>query len=220
MVVLLAGRRRNLQARHGPAFSRAPTFNSTLLPFLPFSPRFRRLPSAVNQFPTRKSTAGNRNRENDEGRKFAGRFWHPLFCFSRPWVLRRHGQQLSQLSGGFFGPRRCCHCEPPHLSRLRRSERPSATISHSPTMDCIPVVCGTQGHSKIQSYGHSCPVCHTNNVSIIRGYQRCCLCFIPLCKVGGESVYGRCNSCGSTLPASAVMDPSFGGGGGELSGRK
>lgn len=71
----------------------------------------------------------------------------------------------------------------------------------------IPIVCGTTGRSQTVGLNGSCPVCNgRGTVSLVDRYQRFCFCFVPLCKVGVDSVRGECKRCGSILPASIVMN--------------
>ena len=71
----------------------------------------------------------------------------------------------------------------------------------------IPIVCGTTGRSQTVGFNGSCPVCNgRGTVTLIDRYQRFCFCFVPLCKVGGDSVRGECTRCGSILPSSIVMN--------------
>jgi hypothetical protein len=90
-------------------------------------------------------------------------------------------------------------------------------------MDFIPLVCGTYPRSTVQAIGARCPVCRaTNAVDVVTHYQRCCLCFIPLCKVGGQSTRAQCERCGASMPVSVTLSvvagAAVGGGGGSSGG--
>lgn len=39
---------------------------------------------------------------------------------------------------------------------------------------------------------------------LLGAVRRCCLCFIPLCKVGGDALFSKCERCGSRMPAHAA----------------
>lgn len=71
----------------------------------------------------------------------------------------------------------------------------------------IPIVCGTTGQSQTIGLNGSCPVCRSEgSVILVDRYQRFCFCFLPLCKVGRDRIQGECQQCGSTLPASVVVN--------------
>lgn len=71
----------------------------------------------------------------------------------------------------------------------------------------IPIVCGTTGRAQIIGLNGSCPVCRGRGcVNLVDRYQRFCFCFVPLCKIGRDNIYGECQQCGSTLPASVAMN--------------
>jgi hypothetical protein len=67
------------------------------------------------------------------------------------------------------------------------------------------IVCGTYPRSKVTGSGADCPVCHAKgSVDLLQSYQRCCICFLPLCIVGGKHEYASCEYCGSRMPAATA----------------
>jgi hypothetical protein len=69
------------------------------------------------------------------------------------------------------------------------------------------IVCGTRGGSKSRQTSVVCPVCTRSTLVEVERWERCCICFIPLCKVGGTSRSARCGFCGSVLPTVLIDAP-------------
>lgn len=82
------------------------------------------------------------------------------------------------------------------------------------------IVCGTTAHTHRLDGNFSCPVCRDPTaVEVVRTDERCCVCWIPLCKVNTGPPYARCGRCGSRMPAAvATTAPSSGRGGGDNGG--
>jgi hypothetical protein len=76
-------------------------------------------------------------------------------------------------------------------------------------MDFIPlcIVCGTTSKTKlVDKNPHACPVCKSgNSVAVVQSQERCCVCWIPLCKVGKGAPVATCSVCGSVMNPGSVM---------------
>jgi hypothetical protein len=77
-------------------------------------------------------------------------------------------------------------------------------------MDLVPLllVCGTTASTHAvdaASPATTCPVCAgANAVQVVRTDERCCFCWIPLCRVGSHEPFAVCRRCGSVMPAAAA----------------
>ena len=72
-------------------------------------------------------------------------------------------------------------------------------------MAWIPIICGTYGNSEVLGVGADCPVCRQRDTGeLVHLYSRCCFCFLPLCKVGGDSYSAHCTRCGASMPSSVA----------------